>query len=204
MSPQKKKYGVMGGTFNPIHLGHLVVAEEIRHKLNLDKVIFVPTGNPPHKDNKELTDAKDRYLMTLLATVTNPNFKVSSIEVEREGISYTIDTIKAFRSKYKDTEFYFITGADALLELHTWKNVSELLNLCKFVTATRPGFELSKIETEIKNLEKRYNRNIYNISVSALQISSTDIRQRIKDERSVKYLLPDPVKYYIDKNCLYR
>lgn len=205
MTNKIKKYGIMGGTFDPIHMGHLFVAEEIRTKLNLDKIIFVPTGNPPHKDGRRITDAKHRFLMTLLATATNSNFEVSDIEVNREGISYTIDTIKAFREKCKDSaEFYFITGADALLELSTWKNIVELLNLCKFVAATRPGFKFSEMETEIERLEKKYKREIYAISVAALQISSTDIRERIRDGRNVKYFIPDTVKNYIDRNGLYR
>ncbi|WP_026893733.1 nicotinate-nucleotide adenylyltransferase [Clostridiisalibacter paucivorans] len=204
MESNKKRYGIMGGTFDPIHLGHLVLAEEIRDKMNLEKVIFVPTGIPPHKDSINLTETKHRYLMTLLATITNPHFEVSSIEIERKGVSYTIDTINAFKDKFPDVDFYFITGADAILEISTWKDVDELLNACNFVAATRPGFNKSLMEEKIKSLEDKYRKRIYFVSVAALEISSTDIRNRIKERDTVKYLLPDSVKYYIEKNNLYK
>lgn len=200
-----KRIGIMGGTFDPIHIGHLFIAEEVRTKLKLDKVIFVPSGSPPHKDSKKVSDAKHRYLMTLFATVTNPNFEVSSIEVDREGTTYTIDTIKAFKKIYKnDAEFYFITGADAIMELSTWKEIDKLLKLCRFVAASRPGFRAEKMKEKIKELEKKYNESIYTVVVPALQISSTDIRNRIRDDRSIKYLLPESVEHYINKNRLYR
>lgn len=198
------KYGIMGGTFDPIHIGHLVLAEEVRNKFNLDKIIFIPSGNPPHKDNREVTTAINRYEMTLLATTSNPNFDISSIEIERKGNSYTIDTIKQLRKSYRDkVEFYFITGADAILDLPNWKNVDELLTLSRFIAATRPGFELNEMEEKIKVIEEKYNREIDSIIVPALQISSTDVRNRIREGNSVKYLLPEIVEDYIFKNKLY-
>ncbi len=198
------KYGIMGGTFDPIHIGHLVLAEEVRNKLNLDKIIFIPSGNPPHKDSKNVTEPIHRYEMTLLATISNPNFEISSVEIDRTGKTYTVDTIKELRQKCKtNAEFYFITGADSILDLPNWKNVNELLHLCKFVAATRPGFKLKKMEEKIKELEELHNKNIYTIIVTALQISSTDIRNRIRDGHSVKYLLPESVEDYIYKNKLY-
>ncbi len=204
MSNRIKKYGIMGGTFDPIHVGHLVIAEEIRCKFKLDKVIFIPAGNPPHKDNSKITSGDHRYQMTLLATISNPYFDVSSIELDRKGITYTIDTIKELKKCCKDSaEFYFITGADSLLELSTWKEVDQLLNMCKFVAATRPGFQMSKIETKVKELESKYSKAIYTVSVPALQISSTDIRNRIKEGTTVKYLLPESVESYIIKHKLY-
>ncbi len=205
MSTKKIKYGIMGGTFDPIHIGHLVLAEEIRNKLKLNKVIFVPTGNPPHKESNNLTDSKHRYLMTLLATLSNPYFEVSAYEVNKKGITYTIDTIKAFKEKYNgNTDFYFITGADAILELSTWKDIDQLLELCKFIAATRPGFELEEMEREINRLGKKYNKSIYTIPVAALRISSTNIRERIRENRTTRYLLPDNVINYIKKNDLYK
>ncbi len=205
MAAKIKKYGVMGGTFDPIHIGHLVVAEEIRKKFNLDKVIFVPTGIPPHKDSSMLTEAKHRYRMTLLATISNPCFEVSSIEVDKDDVSYTIDTIRAFSKIYNDnTQLYFLTGADAVLELPTWRNVEELLKLCKFVAVSRPGFDPEAMEERINKLEKEYDTNILTTSVAALGVSSTDIRNRIRIGRAYKYLLPDSVKYYIEKNNLYK
>ncbi|SDZ34434.1 nicotinate-nucleotide adenylyltransferase [Proteiniborus ethanoligenes] len=205
MSNQIKKYGIMGGTFDPIHAGHLVIAEEIRYKFNLDKVIFIPAGNPPHKDSRKVTSSNHRYQMALLATISNPYFDISSIELEREGITYTIDTIMELKKCCGDgAEFYFITGADSLLQLSTWKDVDKLLSICKFVAATRPGFQMSKIETKVKELESKYNRSIYTVTVPALQISSTDIRNRIKNGMTVKYLLPESVEAYIIKHKLYQ
>lgn len=200
-----KRVGIMGGTFDPIHIGHLVIAEEIRNKFNLDKVIFIPTGNPPHKDNKKITSARHRYIMTLLATISNPYFEVSTIEIDKKGTTYTIDTIKTLRKVCSnDVELYFITGADSILELHTWKNVGELLKLCNFVAATRPGFEVAKLEKKIQEINSEYGVNIYTTIVTALQISSTEIRTRIREGRTVKYLLPEAVEKYIYKNNLYR
>ncbi|QIB26650.1 nicotinate-nucleotide adenylyltransferase [Caloranaerobacter azorensis] len=200
-----KRIGIMGGTFDPIHIGHLVIAEEIRNEFKLDKIIFIPAGNPPHKDNKKITPAKHRYIMTLLATISNPYFEVSAIEVERKGVTYTIDTIKTLREICSnDIEIYFITGADSILELHTWKNVKELLKLCNFIAATRPGFEMINLKKKIQEMNDKYGANIYTTIVTALQISSTDIRTRIKEGRTVKYLLPEMVEKYIHKNNLYR
>lgn len=199
----KKKIGLMGGTFNPIHIGHLVIAEEIRNSLNLDKVIFIPTGNPPHKDNKGLISAKHRYIMTLLATSSNPCFDVSDIEVKKSSTSYSVDTIKEFKKKYPNSELYFITGADAILEIETWKNTKELLGLCKFIAATRPGYKIKELKKGIKKLENKYNQKISYVSVAPLDISSTYIRKRIKAKKTVKYILPDAIIQYIKKNNLY-
>ncbi|KNF09434.1 putative nicotinate-nucleotide adenylyltransferase NadD [Gottschalkia purinilytica] len=200
MNKKVKKYGIMGGTFDPIHMGHLVIAEEARYKFELDKVIFIPTGNPPHKKEKNVTLGYHRYEMTLLATLTNPYFEVSSIELDRKGLTYTIDTMSYFKEKYKDdVEFYFITGADSLLDLHTWKDSDKLLQMCKFIGATRPGFDLDGI-----NVSCKYKKNVCTITIPELQVSSTDIRNRIKKGMPVTYLLPHLVQEYIEKNNLYR
>ncbi|WP_202710640.1 nicotinate-nucleotide adenylyltransferase [Sporosalibacterium faouarense] len=205
MSDKSKKYGIMGGTFDPIHIGHLVIAEEVRNKFNLDKVIFIPSGQPPHKNLSNVTEPEHRYQMTLLATISNPYFEVSSIEMDRAGKTYTVDTIKKLNEVFnEEVDFYFITGADAILDLPTWKNVNELLTLCNFVAATRPGFGLEKMQKGIEKLEKKYNRSIYTLIVPALQISSTDIRNRINNNQSIKYLLPESVEHYIYKNNLYK
>jgi len=205
MDKNVQKIGIMGGTFNPIHLGHLVIAEEVRLKFNLDRVVFIPAGNPPHKDNKKLTASEHRYQMTILATVDNAYFDVSPIEIERKGTTYTIDTIRELRKKCgNETELYFITGADSLLELSSWKNIDKLLNLCKFVAATRPGFDIGKIEEKISELENIYEKSIYSVAVPALKISSTDIRNRIKQGLTIKYLVPESVEHYIEKHNLYK
>jgi nicotinate-nucleotide adenylyltransferase len=199
------RLGIMGGTFDPIHYGHLVTAEAVRDEFKLDKVIFVPAGNPPHKVERRVTDKKHRYLMTILATITNPFFEVSSIEIDREGYTYTIDTIKEFRKLYgEETLFYFITGADAVLEILTWKNADELLRLCYFVAATRPGIEGNKIDQELDKIRKLYGDVIYKVTVPSLAISSTDIRERVAKGRPIKYLLPEPVERYIQKYNLYK
>lgn len=205
MANNKLKLGIMGGTFDPIHFGHLVTAEAVRVEFNLDKVIFVPAGNPPHKVKRAVTDKKHRYLMTILATVTNPYFEVSAIEIDREGYTYTIDTIKEFKRIYgEETELYFITGADAILEIFTWKNADELLKLCNFVAATRPGFEKKLIDEKLEKTKEIYGKEIYRVSVPSLAISSTDIRERVSSRRPIKYLLPESVERYIEKCGLYK
>jgi len=181
------------------------VADEIREKFNLDKVIFIPTGNPPHKDSHKVTESKHRYEMVLLATSDNSYFEASSIEIDREGITYTIDTIFALKEKYNsDIEFYFITGADAILELSTWKMVDKLLSICKFIAATRPGFDITKLEVNTKELTEEYRKNIFTTTVPSLDISSTDIRRRVMEGRTIKYLLPKSVEDYIMENKIYR
>ncbi|SKC64686.1 nicotinate-nucleotide adenylyltransferase [Maledivibacter halophilus] len=200
-----KKIGLMGGTFDPIHYGHLVLAEQVRTRFKLDMIYFIPAGLPPHKKQKEISSSKDRYFMTLLGTITNSYFEVSKIEIEDDNISYTVNTIKKFRETIDNSsELYFITGADAIYELETWKNVRELLGLCSFIAASRPGVDKNKLSEKIHMLNEKYNGRIIETSVPALAISSTDIRERIKKGQSIKYILPESVEYYIYKNNLYR
>jgi nicotinate-nucleotide adenylyltransferase len=204
MGTRFKRVGIMGGTFDPIHYGHLVTAEGVRATFDLDFVIFVPSGNPPHKKDYEVTDNRHRYLMTVLATVTNPYFEVSRIEIDREGYSYTIDTLESLRELFdSDTELYFITGADALLEILTWKKVDKLLGVCRFVAATRPGYEPTELKQKILTLKQAYGHEIYSVEVPAMAISSTDIRNRVRAKKPIKYLVPESVEYYIIKNRLY-
>ncbi|MGI6712208.1 MAG: nicotinate-nucleotide adenylyltransferase [Bacillota bacterium] len=197
---KKLKIAIMGGTFDPIHYGHLVTAEAARCSFNLDKVIFVPSGRPPHKKGKMITPGEHRYQMTLLAIESNPYFKVSPMELNRSGYSYAIDTVSAFLEYYgPEMELYFITGADAILEIITWKDVRNLMERCCFIAATRPGFNLSDTDC----LPQEFLQKIIFMEVPALAISSTDIRQRIAHGRSIKYLLPDKVEEYIYQNKLY-
>lgn len=200
-----KNLAIMGGTFDPIHYGHLVAAEAARDSFNLDRVVFVPSGNPPHKKEYAVTDARHRYLMTILAVTTNPHFEVSTIEMERPGYSYAIDTVTAFRHKYgPETGMYFITGADAILEILTWKKVEMLTELCQFIAATRPGTNLSELFDFLRKLPEQMRTRIHVMEVPALSISSTDIRKRVAENRTIKYLLPEPVEQYINKSFLYR
>lgn len=200
---KKKRIGIMGGTFDPIHFGHLVTAEAARVSFSLDQVVFVPSGKPPHKKDYSVTDVEDRYLMTILAVVTNPHFGVSRAEIDRVGYSYTVDTVLHFKHIYgEDAELFFITGADAILEILTWKNVEKLLGLCRFIAATRPGFDLAGLGKVLKELPG-LDGNLHFLEVPALAISSTDIRKRVLEGKSIKYLLPETAEYFIFKNGLY-
>ena len=208
-SRQYKKIGVMGGTFNPIHHGHLVTAQEALSQFKLDVVIFVPTGNPPHKVENKLASAEDRYIMTVIATSSNRDFFVSRIEVDRKGKSYTIDTMRMLKKVYgEDSLLYFITGADAILEILTWKNTEEIVALCNFKSATRPGYDLTRLK-DLKsklfnNDMEKANEKIFVMEIPALSISSTDIRNRVKNNRPIDYLVPEGVSNYILKNGLYK
>lgn len=198
----------MGGTFNPIHHGHLVTAQEALDQFHLDEVIFIPTGDPPHKIEDLLADAEDRYLMTVIATSSNDNFFVSRIEIDRRGKSYTIDTVKELRDEYgMDSELFFVTGADAILEILTWKNTDEIVTLAKFIAATRPGYDLSKIKglkSTLFKSEEEADEGISVMEIPALAISSTNIRKRIKENRPINYLVPEGVSNYIIKHGLYK
>ncbi len=198
-----KRIGIMGGTFDPIHLGHLVVANEALNIYELDEIIFVPAGNPPHKMGMEAC-AQDRYLMTVLATMTNSKFIVSDIEIKKKDKSYSLDTLKELHSIYSDTEFYFITGTDAVADLPNWHEPGELLKLCKFIAVSRPGMDRESAELKIEEIRKNLNGQIEFLQIPMLQISSTEIRERFKKGISAKYLLPETVEQYITKNNLYR
>lgn len=205
MTSKRLRFAIMGGTFDPIHFGHLAAAEEVRQKLHCDKVIFIPSGNPPHKKGRILTDAALRYAMTSMAVISNPKFEVSSIEINRIGYTYTLDTVKQLTDNYgSDVELLFITGADAILEVETWYKADELLKLCSFVAVTRPGYDRSKLEQKIQYLQSKYDSVIFSIDVPGLNISSTDIRQRVIEGSSIKYLVPEAVEQYIYDNGLYK
>jgi len=195
----------MGGTFDPVHYGHLVTAETARAQFNFDKVIFIPSGYPPHKIGQKITEAQHRYLMTVLAVTTNAFFEVNRIEIERQGYSYAFDTVLQLKEKYgPEWEFYFITGADAVLEILTWKNIKRLIEICTFVAATRPGFDLSVLDNKLEQISTIAKDKFLTFEVPALSISSTDIRQKVADGKPIKYLLPESVEQYIYKNDLYK
>ncbi|MGI5948833.1 nicotinate-nucleotide adenylyltransferase [Peptoniphilus sp.] len=198
-----EKYGIFGGTFNPIHSGHLMIAEYLREEMNLDKVIFIPTGNPPHKDLK--ISAIDRYNMVKRAISSNDKFEVTDIETKREKLSYTVDTIKELKLILKDVKLYFLIGLDTLFQLRTWKLFGELSKEIDFVVALRPKYiDISKINAEISYLQENFDTNIKIVHTPQLEISSTDLRQRIGEGKSVKYLLPSEVIEYIEENNLYK
>lgn len=196
---KKLRIGIMGGTFDPIHYGHLVTAEEALVQFNLDRVVFMPTGLPVRKTHRTVTPAEHRYLMTVIATASNPDFEVSRLEVDRPGATYTVDTMLALRDHYgPQTELYFITGADAVWDILTWKDSDRLAGVCTFIAATRPGYDLSRFSAEDAS-----RMHVEFMEVPALAISSTDIRERIAERRPVRYLLPEAVANYIAKNDLY-
>lgn len=186
------KIGILGGTFNPIHIGHLILAEEIREKIGLDKIIFVPTYLPPHKNNTDIAPAWDRYRMIKLAIKRNPFFLVSDFEIKKDGLSYTIDTIKEFKKVYPQDDLYFLIGSDLLKYLDDWKDLPEILQMVKFIVATRPGYPLEKIPAYISTMEIR-----------AVDVSAFEVRQCIKNKKSFRYLVPEAVFRYINKNKLY-
>jgi len=190
----KLRLGVMGGTFDPIHHGHLVAASEVAAALNLDEVIFVPTGEPWQKS--DVTASEHRYLMTVIATASNPRFKVSRVDIDRAGPTYTVDTLGDIQAAYPGAELFFISGADAIAQILTWKEIDQLWDLAQFVAVSRPGHRL-----QIPNAPAGA---ISTLEIPALAISSTDIRVRVEAEKPVWYLVPDGVVQYIAKHDLYR
>jgi nicotinate-nucleotide adenylyltransferase len=184
----------MGGTFDPIHHGHLVAASEVAAKFALDEVVFVPTGQPWQKSNKEVSKPEHRYLMTVIATASNPRFTVSRVDVDRPGPTYTIDTLRDLRDQRPDADLFFITGADALAQILSWKDVDELWSLAHFVGVTRPGHELHNLGRD---------EDVSLLEVPAMAISSTDCRNRVNEGNPVWYLVPDGVVQYIAKYGLY-
>jgi nicotinate-nucleotide adenylyltransferase len=191
------RIGVMGGTFDPIHHGHLVAASEVGHFFSLDEVTFVPTGQPWQKDGREVSAAEDRYLMTVIATASNPRFSVSRVDIDRPGPTYTIDTLRELRAiRGQDVELFFITGADALAQIMTWQDADELFKLAHFVGCTRPGHQLSGAGLP--------NDRVSLIEIPALTISSTTCRERVGAGEPIWYLVPDGIVQYISKRGLYR
>lgn len=199
-----KKVGLLGGTFNPIHYGHLLLAESARDRLGLDKIIFIPTGHNPHKVNNDDVDSIDRLIMTQSAIETNPTFELSRVEIDRQGYTYTVDTLKELEQMYQDTDFYFISGADIIFEIDKWKDADKILKKLKIVTTFRPGCDQEHLDARIDELREIYNANILKLYTPEMNISSSEIRSRIKHGYSIKYLLPEVVEKYIWEKGLYR
>lgn len=194
VSARAPRIGVMGGTFDPIHHGHLVAASEVAQSFDLDEVVFVPTGMPWQKT--KVTEAEHRYLMTVIATASNPRFTVSRVDIDRDGPTYTIDTLRDLKAARPDAELFFITGADAISQILGWRNHDELWELAHFVAVSRPGHVLST--------EGLPSEDVSQLEVPALAISSTDCRARVREGNPVWYLVPDGVVQYIAKHHLYR
>ena len=193
--------GLLGGTFDPIHYGHLMIASAALEEFQLSEVIFIPSAVPPHKLNQQITSAELRYEMTLIATLDNPQFTVSRVELERGGPSYTIDTIKSFQKTHQKDQLYFITGADAILDINSWRSQKELLAAVKFITISRPGYSLAGLA---KQFDPKYLEEILYLEVPKMEISSTEIRRRVQEKKSIRYYLPPAVQAYIEKKRLYR
>ena len=194
MTNKRPRVGVMGGTFDPIHNGHLVAASEVADAFELDEVVFVPTGEPWHK--KPVMSAEHRYLMTVIATAANPRFTVSRADIDRPGTTYTIDTLTQLQHERPDADLFFISGADAIAQILAWKDIEKLWGMATFIGVTRPGHNLVLPEVE--------GASISLLEVPALAISSTDVRDRITANKPVWYLVPDGVVQYIAKHKLYR
>ena len=186
------KLGILGGSFNPIHLGHLILAQEARESLGLEKVLFVPCALPPHKSEEDLLEASHRLEIVRLAIQGNPHFEVSDIEVRRGEVSYSIDTIRILRNEFPSAAFYFLIGSDALQGLCRWKQIEELQSLCHFVMAGRPRFPAQDLPEELLRL-----------SMPEIDISSREIRRRLREGRSIRYLVPESVRDYLEKKRLY-
>lgn len=191
----------MGGTFDPIHYGHLVTAEEVRMRFGLEEVIFVPCGIPPHPKPYRVTAAEHRYLMVVLATAANPFFRASRLEIDRSGPSYTVDTLTAVKQEFgAESQLAFITGADAILEILSWREPDRLLALARFVAATRPGFNLEELRGKLTDEQLAA---IDFVQVPGIEISSTEIRERVASGRPIRYLTPPATEAYIQKYGLY-
>ncbi|MDR1874726.1 MAG: nicotinate-nucleotide adenylyltransferase [Synergistaceae bacterium] len=196
-----EKTGIMGGTFDPIHYGHLLAAEESRRQLGLDRIVFVPAGTPPHKTDRLITRGEDRYAMTLLATAGVRDFSVSRTEIDRKRPSHTVDTLREFlEQSARPCELFFITGLDALLGIETWADFMQLPTLCSLVTVTRPGYAVAGLQT----LPEAIRRVLKLVEIPQFAISSTEIRARVRDGRGIRFLVPHLVEQYIEHRELYR
>ena len=199
-----KKIGVFGGTFDPIHLGHLYIAYEAKRKLGLDKILFIPSGNPPHKQLKKVTDSFYRYKMVEASIKNYEGFEVSDYEVKKHTLSYTFKTLEYLKTLYENSEIYFITGGDCLIDLETWTNVPRILELCKFVVFNRPGHSKEDFLNQKRIIENRYDKEILYLHLLNLEISSTMIRERVKENLSVEFFVPKDVNDMIKEFKLYR
>lgn len=213
------RIGLFGGTFDPIHWGHLRSAEEVREAFSLDRILFVPTSKPPHKSGQTKTSARDRLAMARLAVAKNPCFAVSTVEIQRPGVSYSIDTLRYFAAKNRGKDsYFFILGLDAFREIGTWKDFERVFPLCNFIVTSRPGSRKSKLLSGIsiavqrlfcydakeKVYRHRGGTTLHFLQLTDFAVSASDIRKRVKQGKSIRYLVPSTVKAYIEKRRLYR
>lgn len=202
MDAARMRLGLMGGTFDPIHYGHLVAAEVARYEFGLSRVVFIPAGQPPHKLDRQISPAAHRVAMVRLAVASNPYFEVSTAEVDRPGPSYTVETVSLFRRFYPGAEIYFITGADAVAEISTWHRSEELVRLCRVVAVTRPCYDLEELGRSLAELGEGFER-VSLLPAPGVAVSSTEIRERVHAGKPIKYLLPEAVEDYIARHGLY-
>ena len=196
--------GLMGGTFNPIHIAHLIIAEWIKDEWNLEKIVFIPAGNPPHKSRNDLLKSDIRYNLVEIAISSNNLFEISDFEIIKKETSYTIDTISYFRNKEPDKKLFFIIGADTLFQLEKWRGFKDLAKMVEFITYSRWGYNKLQIENRIQKLNHNFGFRIYYSNGPEIQISSSNIRDRLKEGLSIKYMVPELVIEEIQKKGLYK
>ncbi|MCS6771119.1 MAG: nicotinate-nucleotide adenylyltransferase [Kiritimatiellae bacterium] len=203
---RNQRIGLFGGSFNPVHLGHLIAAQDAMDQMGLDRVIFLPAAHPPHKHAEILAPAADRLAMLRLAIGSDERFEVSSEEIDRGGVSFTVETLRRFRERLPDTDLYFIIGADTLFELHTWREIGAVLQLAEIVTVGRPGLTVGELNSQSLRLPEPWPARLAANIVAGhhIEISSTDIRNRVSRRRSIRFLVPDAVERYIREHGLYR
>ncbi len=195
------KLAIMGGAFNPIHIGHLVCAEEAVEQFGLDEVLFMPTGTPPHKEAPRGAGPEERFEMVVIATASNPRFAVSRYEIDKNEVGYTVDTMRHFRLELPEAELYFITGADAVIEILEWKDPREILEIATLIAATRPGYPLDSMPAKTRAFLEEYGVQI--IEIPCIGVSSSLVRERVAQGRSIRYLVPEGVEKFIEKERLY-
>lgn len=198
-----RRVAIMGGAFDPLHYGHLVTAQTVYDSFDVDKVVIMPLGEAPHKNMSSAT-AEERYEMIKAAVADNPAFAVSSMEIERKGKTYTVDTLSEIKKNNPNTEIYFVMGADEITSVERWKQPEKLLKMCDFIAVTRPGFDNEKVKNKIDSIRKKYGCNIFFLEVPSLDISSTELREKIRSGKNVKYLIPKETEKYIADHDLYK
>lgn len=196
--------GIFGGSFNPIHIGHLILAEFIREEFKLDKILFIPASNPPHKDASDLESGQHRYNMVKLAVTNNPFFDISDIELKRKGISYTFETLKEISREYPGEELYFICGSDSIIQFHTWREIGKIFELSNIIVAKRPNVSNEELDNMITGFREKYKARIACSAAPHIEISSSEIRNRIKKGLSIRYMVTSTVAEYIRANNLYQ